>query len=176
MAIRIRDTSTREDVKLAIQNAVRQQVQTFDALSNVEHELGFGLINLDSIVQHSRKRRGRRVRIIRGRLSQHSSRIGTRVSSKTMGQFHEFLPAQREKRGSMKTDSESVLQLNSSEFEVILAALHSFQNQNRGRETNNVHNDSPDYTQGIDPIAPGIQHLIARISCPPESHNPDPGK
>jgi translation elongation factor EF-1beta len=50
MAIRIRDTSTREDVKLAIQNAVRQQVQTFDALSNVEHELGFGLINLDSIV------------------------------------------------------------------------------------------------------------------------------
>jgi hypothetical protein len=50
MAIRIRDVSTREDVRLAIQKAIRQQVQTFDALSNVEHELGFDLINLESVV------------------------------------------------------------------------------------------------------------------------------
>jgi hypothetical protein len=50
MAIRIKDASTREDVRLAIQKAVRLQVQTFDALRDVEHELGFDLANLDSIV------------------------------------------------------------------------------------------------------------------------------
>jgi hypothetical protein len=50
MAIRIKDASTREDVRLAIQKAVRQQVQTFDALRDVEHELGFDLANLDSVV------------------------------------------------------------------------------------------------------------------------------
>jgi len=50
MAIRIKDVNTREDVRLAIQKAVRQQVQTFDALRDIEHELGFDPANLDSVV------------------------------------------------------------------------------------------------------------------------------
>jgi hypothetical protein len=50
----------------------------------------------------------------------------------------------------MKTDSESVLQLDSSEFEVILAALDAFQNQRRDAW--------PDYSGALEGI-------IARINC-----------
>jgi hypothetical protein len=49
MTIRIRAT-TRESVRLAIQKAVRLQIITFDAMRDVEHELGFDLANLESVV------------------------------------------------------------------------------------------------------------------------------
>ena len=49
MAIRIK-ASAREDVRLAIQTAVRLQIQTFDALSEVEHEMGFDVANLEAAV------------------------------------------------------------------------------------------------------------------------------
>jgi hypothetical protein len=75
----------------------------------------------------------------------------------------------------MKTDSESVLQLDSAEFEVILEALHAFQNQNHARDAISIRNDSPDYVRDIEPIAPeALQHLIARINCSPEPQTPSP--
>jgi hypothetical protein len=49
MTIRIRAT-TRESVRLAIQKAVRLQIITFDAMRDVERELGFDLANLESVV------------------------------------------------------------------------------------------------------------------------------
>ena len=50
MAIRIKDAATKQDVQAAIQNAIRKQAGVFDELRDVEHELGFDLSNLGTIV------------------------------------------------------------------------------------------------------------------------------
>jgi hypothetical protein len=58
----------------------------------------------------------------------------------------------RRKGDRMKEDKKIAVQLNSSEFELILAALYSFQNQRHGRDTR------PDYSGALEGI-------IARINC-----------
>jgi hypothetical protein len=174
MAIRIKKVSTREDVRLAIQNAVRQQVQTFDALSNVEHELGFDLINLESVVSTAPSDANGEYELseedfrnmLRELEREQAGRHGTvsRIYARAAGE-----------KSSMKIDKKVAVQLDSSEFELILAALYSLQNHNRVRDTISIRNDWPDYVQGIDPIAPdAIQHIIARINCSPEPHTPSP--
>ncbi len=48
--IRIRNEETRINVRASLQLAVMAQVQVFDALRDIENELGYDLANLDDEV------------------------------------------------------------------------------------------------------------------------------